>query len=198
MKKYDSNKYVKSYVLESTTYNDVRSAFQSKKPPKSDCGYGSSDRKTLPSRNQEVYYAKQSQQGLWATWLPHLRKVYRAMNLWTQRRLNSLLTEVGMPPKIYRGLHYTQVMEHEKPWALWGFIRTRFIEFPKCSCIIGKIWLTLTKYLVSVFFIRKAFFFKVTDFQSFFSKYNILIINPLIIMSIFVIYLRKNKNSRDV
>ena len=35
------------------------------------------------------------------------------MNLWRQRRLNSLLTEVGMPPKIYRGLHYTQVMEHE-------------------------------------------------------------------------------------
>ena len=35
-------------------------------------------------------------------------------------------------------------------------MRARFIEFPKYSCIIGRIWLTLTKFLESVVFIEKA------------------------------------------
>ena len=35
-------------------------------------------------------------------------------------------------------------------------MRARFIDYPKYSCIIGRIWLTLAKSLKSVVFIEKA------------------------------------------
>ena len=35
-----------------------------------------------------------------------------------------------------------------------SFIRGRFIFFPKCSCIIGRIWLTLTESLELVVFME--------------------------------------------
>ena len=47
-----------------------------------------------------------------------------------------------------------------------SFMRARFIEFPKCSCIIGKIWLTLIKSLVLFSsYEKRELFFKVTEFQ---------------------------------
>ncbi len=60
-------------------------------------------------------------------------------------------------------LHHTKCMQRYKPCLM----RARFIDFPKYSCIIGRIWLTLAKSLESVVFIEKAanFSFKVTDFQ---------------------------------
>ena len=49
-----------------------------------------------------------------------------------------------------------------------SFMRARFITQPRCSCIIGTIWLTLPLSLeVVVTFMEKAvkLFFKVTNFQ---------------------------------
>ena len=61
-------------------------------------------------------------------------------------------------------------------------MRARFIDFPKYSCIIGRIWLTLTKSLESVVFIEKAanFSLKLLIFKDF-CKYNLLIIKYLTI-----------------
>lgn len=61
-------------------------------------------------------------------------------------------------------------------------MRTRFIDFPKYSCIIGRIWLTLAKSLESVVFIEKAanFSLKLLIFRDF-CKYNLLIIKCLTI-----------------
>ena len=61
-------------------------------------------------------------------------------------------------------------------------MRARFIDFPKYSCIIGRIWLTLTKSLESVIFIEKAanFSLKLLIFRDF-CKYNLLMIKCLTI-----------------
>lgn len=61
-------------------------------------------------------------------------------------------------------------------------MRARFIDFPKYSCIIGRIWLTLAKSLESVVFIEKAanFSLKLLIFKDF-CKYNLLIIKCLTI-----------------
>lgn len=61
-------------------------------------------------------------------------------------------------------------------------MRARFIEFPKYSCIIGRIWLTLTKSLESVVFMEKAanFSLKLLIPRDF-CKYNLLIIRCLTI-----------------
>ena len=61
-------------------------------------------------------------------------------------------------------------------------MRARFIDFPKYSCIIGRIWLTLAKSLESVVFIEKAanFSLKLLIFRDF-CKYNLLIIKCLTI-----------------
>lgn len=61
-------------------------------------------------------------------------------------------------------------------------MRARFIDFPKYSCIIGRIWLTLTKSLESVVFIEKTanFSLKLLIFRDF-CKYNLLIIKYLTI-----------------
>lgn len=61
-------------------------------------------------------------------------------------------------------------------------MRARFIDFPKYSCIIGRIWLTLTKSLESVVFIEKTanFSLKLLIFRDF-CKHNILIIKYLTI-----------------
>ena len=49
-------------------------------------------------------------------------------------------------------------------------LRARFIVFPKCSCIIGRIWLTLTKSLELVAFMVKAvkLFLQAAGLQGFF------------------------------
>ena len=61
-------------------------------------------------------------------------------------------------------------------------MRARFIDFPKYSYIIGRIWLTLTKSLESVVFIEKGanFSLKLLIFKDFY-KYNQLIIRYLTI-----------------
>ena len=61
-------------------------------------------------------------------------------------------------------------------------MRARFIDFPKYSCIIGRIWLTLTKSLESVVFIEKTanFSLKLLIFRDF-CKHNLLIIKYLTI-----------------
>lgn len=61
-------------------------------------------------------------------------------------------------------------------------MRARFIDFPKYSCIIGRIWLTLAKSLESVVFIEKTanFSLKLLIFRDF-CKYNLLIIKYLTI-----------------
>ena len=61
-------------------------------------------------------------------------------------------------------------------------MRARFIDFPKYSCIIGRIWLTLAKSLESVVFIEKAanFSLKLLIFKDC-CKYNLLIIKCLTI-----------------
>ena len=60
-------------------------------------------------------------------------------------------------------------------------MRARFIDFPKYSCIIGRIWLTLTKSLESVVFIEKAANFSLKLLISRGLQYNLLIIRYLTI-----------------
>ena len=78
-------------------------------------------------------------------------------------------------------------------------MRARFIDFPKYSCIIGRIWLTLAKSLESVVFIEKAanFSLKLLIFKDF-CKYNLLIIKCLTIEFYFLsstkIVFMKEKN----
>ena len=61
IKKYEGDKYIKSYLLESTTYDDVRSAIQSRESQRFDSGYESSCWETLSSRNRKVCNSEQSQ-----------------------------------------------------------------------------------------------------------------------------------------
>ena len=77
-------------------------------------------------------------------------------------------------------------------------MRARFIDFPKYSCIIGRIWLTLAKSLESVVFIEKAanFSLKLLIFKDF-CKYNLLIIKCLTIEFYFLSSTKVHKTIFD-
>ena len=110
-------------------------------------------------------------------------RTYLAKNLWSYLRLESLSTDVGIASA---SLWRLTVCTTQSAWRsnAISFIHARFILFPKCSCIIGRIWLNLTKSLVlgiSSFHEKKRsnLLFKLLIFKDF-AKYNQLNIKCLI------------------
>ena len=82
-------------------------------------------------------------------------RTYPAKNLWSRLRLESLSTAVGIASA---GLWRLTVCTTQSAWSssAISFMRAGFILYPKCSCIIGRIWLTFTESLKLVVFMRKS------------------------------------------
>ena len=106
----------------------------------------------------------------WEHRTEHIRSrlsAYPARNLCRRRRLESRSTPVGIADAI---LWRLTVCTIQRAWRTnaSNFMRAKFITGPRCSCIIGTIWLTLSQSPgVVVTFMEKAakLFFKVTNFQ---------------------------------
>lgn len=96
-------------------------------------------------------------------------RAYLAMNLWMRRRLESLSTVVGIAAA---SLWRLTVCTTHKAWSMKAmtFMRAKFVEFSKCSCIIGRILLTLTEPLGFGYLHTKSgnFSLKLLNFKDFF------------------------------